>query len=82
MLWSVTVKDFEGTSDSSGLAVLPNLPPEVGEFSVEHPRFVLPAMVTPVGDKRREASVVLTAGITNRATVRLEKVGEREIRHY
>jgi hypothetical protein len=82
MLWSVTVKDFEGTSDSSGLAVLPNLPPEVGEFSVEHPRFVLPAVVTPVGDKRREARVVLTPGITNRVTVRLEKVGEKDIRHY
>jgi hypothetical protein len=82
MLWSITVKDFEGTSDSSGLAVLPNLPPEVGEFSAEHPQFVLPAVVTSVGEKSREARVVLTAGITNRVTVRLERKGEREISHY
>jgi hypothetical protein len=82
MLWAVTVKDFEGTSDASGLAVLPNLPPEVGEFSVEHPQFVLPAVATQFGNKRREARVVLTAGITNRASVRLERMGERQISHY
>jgi hypothetical protein len=82
LLFSVTVRDFEATSDSSGLALLPNLPPEVGEFAVEHPQYVLPAMEMPFGGKRREARVVLTAGITNRVSVRLERKGERQISHY
>src|SRR5439155_22888202 len=42
--WAEPVSDFYGVSDSAGLAVLPNLPPDVKELAVEHPRFALPAV--------------------------------------
>ena len=42
------------------------------EFNVEHPRFVLPAVRTPIGDKRRIAGVRLVAETTNQASVQLE----------
>jgi len=76
------VPDFQGTSDSSGLAVIPNLPKNVAEFSVEHARFALPAVVTTGGDKRRQASITLIPGQTNRVSVRLEPRDESPITHY
>jgi len=80
--WWQTVPDFNATSDGSGLAVLRNLPVEVSEFGVEHPRFALPAVVTPGGDKRRQAAVTLKAGQTNRVVIRLEPRDKSPIRHY
>jgi hypothetical protein len=80
--WSRKVPDFEGTTDSSGLAVIANLPKEVKEFNVEHAQFTLPAVVTPWGDKRREASVTLKLGQTNRVAVQLERSGRTPIAHY
>jgi len=80
--WQQLVPDFQGTSDSSGLAVIPNLPRNVAEFNVEHPRFALPAVVTAGGDKRRQASVTLIPGQTNRVSVRLEPRDESPIKHY
>jgi hypothetical protein len=74
--------DFEGTSDGLGLAVLPNLPPEVYSLSVEHPDFVLPAVVAPGGEKNREARVTLVPGRTNHAAVRLERREQAPISHY
>jgi len=76
------VPDFQGTSDSSGLAVIPNLPKNVAEFSVEHARFALPAVVTTGGDKRRQASITLIPGQTNPVSVRLEPRDESPITHY
>jgi hypothetical protein len=76
------VADFEGTTDSSGWAVLPNLPADVTEFNVEHPQFVLPAVTTLVGAKRRQATIQLVAGTTNRVSVQLEPRGQSPIRHY
>jgi hypothetical protein len=80
--WFQSVPDFEGTSDTSGRAVIPNLPVTVKEFSVEHPRFALPAVVTPGGDKRRQASVTLIPGQTNHVSVRLEPRDQSPIAHY
>jgi hypothetical protein len=80
--WGEPVPDFMGTTDGSGLAVLPNLPSDVTEFAVEHPEFVLPAVNRPGGDKRREATISLTAGATNRTTVTLEPRDRQPIRHY
>ena len=68
--------------DVSGLALIFNLPSEVNEFSIEHPRFMLPAADTGFGQKRRQASVTLHAGRTNRVTVRLEPAGQSPIAHY
>jgi hypothetical protein len=82
MPWWQPVPDFEGTSDSSGLAVIPNLPMNVAEFSLEHSRFALPAVVTTGGEKRRQASVTLIPGQTNRVSVRLEPRDESPIAHY
>jgi hypothetical protein len=80
--WSRSVPDFEGTSDNAGLAVLPNLPATVSEFGVDHPQFALPAVVTPGGDKRRQASVTLIPGQTNRTSVQLERRDRTPIKHY
>lgn len=80
--WWQTVPDFQGTSDSAGLAVIFNLPVEVSGFNVEHSRFALPAIATSVGNKRREASVTLSAGQTNRVVVHLEPRGQSPIAHY
>ena len=80
--WRQKVPDFEGTTDGSGVAVLANLPKEVREFNVEHAQFTLPAVVTGGGEKRRQASVTLKPGQTNRVTVALEPMGKSAIAHY
>jgi hypothetical protein len=80
--WSSRVPDFEGTSDDQGLAVIPNLPADVTEIAVDHPQLVLPAVLTPMGEKRRQASVKLVAGITNWAAVQLEPKDLSPIAHY
>jgi hypothetical protein len=80
--WGKPVADFQGTTDSSGLAVLPNLPSDVTEIAVHHPEFALPAVNTPGGDKRREASITLIAGATNRTSVTLVPRSRAPIRHY
>ena len=77
-----SVPDFQGTSDSSGLAVVPNLPADVKEFTVEHPQFALPAIPTAGGDKRRQANVTLLPGQTNRVSVRLEPRDQSPIAHF
>jgi len=77
-----SVHDFEGTTDESGLAVLPNLPVEADVFSVEHPEFVLPAVATSGSARRREARITLTPGGTNHAMVRLERRDRSPIAHY
>ena len=73
---------FQGTSDAAGRAVLSNLPVEVREFTVEHPRFALPATDTGFGQKRRQASVILQPGRTSRVAVHLEPLGQTPIAHY
>lgn len=80
--WGQTVPDFQGISDSTGLAVIPNLPAEANAINVEHPDFVLPASGTTVGGRHRMTTVALTAGQTNRVAVRLERRGESPIAHY
>lgn len=80
--WWERSSSFHGTSDVSGLAVVRNLPVEVTQFSVEHPRFTLPAVVTNGGDKRRQAAVTLIRGQTNRTSVRLEVRDRSPIAHY
>lgn len=80
--WFRTVPDFEGTSDASGLAVLPNVPATVKEFSVEHVRFTLPAVETGGSGKRRLGSVKLIAGQTNHVSVQLEPQERAPIAHY
>jgi hypothetical protein len=81
-VWWQPVPDFQGTSDSSGLAIIPNLPVDVKDFSVEHPRFALPAVSFPGGEKRRQAAITLIPGQTNRVAVRLEPGNESPITHY
>ena len=80
--WFRSVSDFEGTTDASGLAVIPNLPVTVTEFSVEHPQLALPSVVTAGGDRRRYATVKLFAGQTNEASVQLEPRERSPISHY
>jgi hypothetical protein len=80
--WSRSVPDFEGTSDASGLAVIPNVPATVNEFSVGHARFALPAVDTSGSGKSRTASVKLIAGQTNHASAQLEPKDKSPIAHY
>jgi hypothetical protein len=80
--WGQPVLDFQGVSDENGLAVLPNLPTDVTELGGEHPQYGLPAVGTSGGEKRRQASLSLIAGQTNRVSVQLELKNESPIRHY
>ncbi|MDB6026841.1 MAG: hypothetical protein JWM68_3064 [Verrucomicrobiales bacterium] len=80
--WDQDVSDFEAVTDATGFAVLPNMPAIATEFSVMHPQFDLPA-VGPAGDqKRREASITLAPGQTNRITVQMELKEQAPITHY
>jgi hypothetical protein len=81
-LWRKSVPDFEGISDSAGLAVIPNLPATVTEFGVEHPRFALPAVKIYSGEKRRQMSITLRPGETNHVSVQLEPRDQSPIAHY
>jgi hypothetical protein len=81
-VWGQPVADFDGTTDSTGLAVLANLPSDVGEFAVEHPQYLLPPLSTPGGEKRREAVITLAPGVTNRTQVMLVPRGQTPIRNY
>ena len=80
--WREPVRDFNATTDAAGLAVVPNVPATVRQFSVGHPNLVLPAVVTQGGDKHRHATVALTPGQTNRVSVRLEPRDRSPIAHY
>ncbi len=77
-----TIADFQGESDSSGVAVIPNLPLEAKRFAVDDPHFALPAVADSSGQKRREASVNLTPGTNNRVTITLEPIDQSPITHY
>lgn len=81
-LWTEQVSDLTATTDSSGLAVLSNLPADVDKFMVEHPRFQLPITTQGTGRKVRESAVTLTSGGTNETTVRLELRDNAVISHY
>jgi hypothetical protein len=82
LAWDRTVADFQGISDSAGVAVLPNLPPDVKELAVEHPQFVLPAVTGLDGSKHRQATFTLVAGQTNRLSLKLEPSDRSTITHY
>lgn len=76
------VQLYAATTDAAGFAMIGNLPAEVNEFHVEHAKFVLPIVETGVGDMRRQASVTLVAGKTNRVTVKLVPRDQSAISHY
>ena len=76
------VLDFEGISDASGIAVLPNLPSEVTQLSVEHTQFALPIVRTSNGQQHRRASFTLVSGKTNRISIQLEPRDSSTISHY
>jgi hypothetical protein len=78
----VMVMDFQGVSDDDGLAVLPNLPPDVTELTVEHKQYELPPVTSPDGRKQRQASFTLVAGQTNRISLQLEPRERSTISHY
>ena len=80
--WGQPVLDFQGVSDSAGVAVLPNLPADVTELAMEHPDYALPAVGTAATGKRRHASLTLIAGQTNRLSIQLEPRERSRISHY
>ena len=80
--WSRSVPDFGGTSDATGVAVLPNLPSDVTSFSLVHTQYALPVVTEPGGEKHRTGKVTLTPGRTNRVSVYVEPGKRTTIRHY
>lgn len=80
--WHTSVPGFDGETDAGGLAVLRNLPVETRQFTVEHTNFILPAVADSSGQKRREVSIALIPGATNRSTVKLEPKDQSPISHY
>ena len=80
--WERSVPDFSGVSDGNGLAVLANLPPELDELAVEHPKFVLPIVRESTGQQHRQARFTLVAGKTNRISIQLEPKDGSTISHY
>jgi hypothetical protein len=73
---------FMATTDLSGWAIIRNIPCEADVFTVEHPRYVLPAADTGFGQKRRQSAMVLHPGQTNSVTVQLEPATQSPITHY
>jgi hypothetical protein len=80
--WQNKPASFTATSDIAGVALMMNLPKEAKEFSVTHSNFALPARDDGSGEKRRQASMRLSSGLTNRVTVQLEPVERAPIAHY
>ena len=80
--WFSRSAAFQATTDVSGVAVILNLPREANGFQVGHPRFSMPAMDDGSGQKRRQASMSLRPGQTNRVSVQLEPVEVSPITHY
>jgi hypothetical protein len=76
------VPDFEGVTDASGRAVIPNLPATARTIYVEHEAFELPALAINGRSQRREAPLLLEAGRTNHIGVTLEPKEARPIAHY
>jgi hypothetical protein len=80
--WFQSVPEFEGTSDRSGIAVLPGLPSDVTSFSLVHTQYALPIVKGTGGEQHRMGQVSLSQGRTNRITVRVEAADRSIIRHY
>jgi hypothetical protein len=80
--WQNKPPSFTAISDVTGEALVMNLPKEVKEFSVTHSKFALRAIADGSGQKRRQASMTLSSGQTNRVTVQLEPVTRAPIGHY
>lgn len=80
--WRQPVPDLEGTSGSTGIAVLSNLPVMVKQISVDHTNFELPAIEGFGGQKQRLATITLKAGETNEVYIKLEPRGKSPIAHY
>jgi len=70
--------DFDGMTDESGIAVLPNLPADVNVVTVQHAEFSLP-VVKQYGRDEREAAVTLRVGVTNFLKLTVEPVNRAPI---
>lgn len=89
--WAVygefSVVDFEDTTDSSGLAILPSLPADVTSFYVDHPQFELPKVTNFFSPTARGITYVtpkfnLVVGTTNRVSVQLVPRGPSPFSHH
>jgi hypothetical protein len=74
-------RDFEGTTDERGVAIVPNLPLDVTELAVQHDRFQLPA-VDMGGNEERSARITLRAGVTNYLKAVVEPITEASKRRH
>jgi hypothetical protein len=69
---SPTFRDFEGTTDERGIAIVPNLPLDETELALNDERFQLP--LAENGERR--ARISLKAGVTNYLKVVVEPITE------
>ena len=77
------VADYSGKTDSNGVATMSNLPWDITEISVQHPKYALPAVQDPTGgQKRRQVSVKLAVGVTNEISVQMEPADKAPIGHF
>jgi hypothetical protein len=63
--------DFDGKTDERGIAILPNLPSDVREISVDHEKYWLPA-ISQGGRDERVATITLLDKATNSLKVTVE----------
>ncbi len=74
---------FSAVSDSHGIALVRDLPEHAGNdsFMVTHPAFEMPVHRDPGGEAYRYGRASVSAGQTNRVTVRLQKRGTQFVEH-
>ncbi len=84
--WSKLLKPanraFAGRTDSNGVALVINLPGVQRQvhFSAEHTEFEMPINRSLGGDASRDDVIMIQSGVTNHATVRMEKKGTEFLR--
>lgn len=65
---------FSATTDSNGVTIIKNLPPQEQDFYIAHPDYEMPTQKSSY-DERREQKVNLFAGKTTSVTVAMQKKG-------
>jgi hypothetical protein len=75
------VHDFDGTTDTHGHTVIPNLPLDVNEVALQREGYQIPAVNTGSRDERH-ASVKLKVGVTNYLRIVVEPITEKnQVQH-
>lgn len=84
LFWNIYGKwrDFQATTDTTGKAILSNLPPTTDGLDIQHERFSPPVWKDTIGRKTRTIVLKLTTAETNHLTLNLVPKSQAEITHY